>query len=338
MTDTVLLTGITGFLGGHLALELLRSGYHVRGSLRNPDRADATRASLAAAGADTTRLDFVTLDLTRDTGWSEAMEGVRFLMHSASPFVTTMPKDPQVLIRPAVDGTDRAMRSALKAGVERIVLTSSTVAIAYGRGRGGPARLGPNDWADPTSPKLSAYGVSKTLAERHAWSLVEGRKEQLAVINPGLIIGPLLDDDPGTSGAVIQRFLRGQIPVAPDLYFHVVDVRDLARIHVAALTDQEAAGHRHIAAFHSCSVHDVGQIIARHRPDYARKMPKLRAPDWMIRFYSMFDSDMRSNVPELGYCPKLDASGALRLLGHPPRSLEETMGAMADSLIERKLA
>ncbi|MCF1708012.1 NAD-dependent epimerase/dehydratase family protein [Tabrizicola sp. J26] len=337
MTDTVLLTGITGFLGGHLALELLRSGYHVRGSLRNPDRARATRAALAAAGADVDRLDFVTLDLTRDEGWSAATEGARFVMHSASPFVTTMPKDPQVLIRPAVDGTGRAMRAGLSAGVERIVLTSSTVAIAYGRGRNGPPRLGPDDWADPASPKLSAYGVSKTLAERHAWSLVEGQEDRLAVINPGLILGPLIDDDTGTSGAVIQRFLRGQIPVAPDLYFHVVDVRDLARIHVAALTAPRAAGHRHIAAFHSCSVHDVGQILARHRPDYARKMPKLRAPDWIIRLYSLFDGDMRSNVPELGYCPKLDASGSLRLLGHPPRSLEETLGAMADSLIERKL-
>ncbi|MFN7051885.1 MAG: NAD-dependent epimerase/dehydratase family protein, partial [Gemmobacter sp.] len=217
MADTVVLTGVTGFLGGHLALELLASGYHVRGSLRNPARANAVRAALTAAGADVTRLSFVTLDLTRDAGWAEAMAGARFLIHAASPFVTTMPKDKAELIGPAVAGTERALAAALAAGVERIVLTSSSVAIVNGRGTGGPALLGAADWADPESGRLNAYAESKVRAERRAWDMLRGQEQRLVVVNPGFITGPLLDEDPGTSGALVQRFLRGQIPLAPDL-------------------------------------------------------------------------------------------------------------------------
>lgn len=337
MADIVFLTGITGFLGGHLACELLASGYHVRGSLRNPARAEALRKALWDAGADVSRLDFVTLDLTRDAGWQAAAEGARFVMHSASPFVTTMPRDKQDLIRPAVEGTERAMSAALRAGVDRVVLTSSTAAVVYGRGKGGPARLGPADWSPIEAGRMTAYTESKLLAERRAWEMVKGQESRLAVINPGLILGPLLDDDPGTSGALIQRFLQGSIPMAPDLTMHCVDVRDLARIHVAALTDPQAAGQRHIAAFDEATILRMGQLIAAARPDYARKMPKLRMPDWLTRAYALFDGDMRANLVELGYRPKLDTNGARRLLGRAPRSAGEAVGAMADSLIARGL-
>jgi nucleoside-diphosphate-sugar epimerase len=337
MADIVVLTGITGFLGGHLARELLASGYHVRGSLRNPARADDVRKALWDAGEDISRLEFVTLNLNSDAGWDEAMAGARFLMHSASPFVTTMPKDKGELIRPAVDGTARAMGAALRAGVERVVLTSSTAAVVYGRGKGGPARLGPDDWSPIEACRMTAYTESKLLAERKAWEMVKGQEARLAVINPGLILGPLLDDDPGTSGALVQRFLQGSIPMAPDLTMHCVDVRDLARIHVAALTDPQAAGQRHIAAFDEATILRMGQLIAEARPDYARKMPKWRMPDWLTRAYALFDGDMRANLVELGYRPKLDTTGARRLLGRPPRSAGEAVGAMADSLIARGL-
>jgi len=337
MTDTVLLTGITGFLGGHLALELLNSGYHVRGSLRNPARAGATRKALAEAGADTSRLDFVTLDLGRDAGWDAAADGARFLMHSASPFVTTMPKDPDVLIRPAVDGTERALLAARRAGVERVVLTSSTAAIVYGRGKTGPARLGAEDWADPDSGTMTAYAISKTLAERHAWALSRDGGPELAAVNPGFIIGPLLDNDPGTSGALMQRFLRGQFPMAPDLYLHSVDVRDLARVHVAALTDPQAAGQRHIAAFGGFSIFEMGQMLGRALPDRARSMPRFQAPDWIMRLYALFDGDMRANLIELGYRPELDSRAAEALLGRAPIPVAQTLADMARSLIARDL-
>lgn len=337
MTDTVLLTGITGFLGGHLARELLASGYHVRGSLRNPARAEATAAALAGMGADTRQLDFVTLDLTRDAGWLEAARGARFVLHSASPFVTTMPRDPQELIGPAVAGTERALAAARAAGVERVVMTSSSVAIVNGRGARGPARLGADDWAEPQSGRMNAYAASKTLAERRAWELAAAGGPGLAVINPGFITGPLPDDDPGTSGALILRFLRGQVPIAPRLFLHNVDVRDLARIHLAALTAPEAAGRRHPAAFATVSIRQVAEILAAALPEHARKMPRLTAPDWLIRAYAMFDGDMRANVHELGYAPDLDAQRAAEMLGRPPIAPATSIADMARDLIARGL-
>ena len=336
---TVLLTGITGFLGGHVALELLRSGYHVRGSLRNAARIDETRATLARHGADLTRLDLVPLDLTRDDGWAEAARGAEYLMHTASPFVTTMPKDPATLIGPAVAGTERAIGAALAAGCRRIVLTSSTAAIVYGRGPGGPARLGPDDWADPDGGRLNAYAQSKVRAERRAWALMEaaGRRDDLTVINPGMILGPLLDADPGTSGAIVLRLMRGELPAAPRLYQHLVDVRDLARIHVAALTAPATFGQRVPAAFATVSIKAMSEILGRALPAYAGRMPRFTLPDWVARLYGRIDGDLRANLVELGYEPELDAARARALLGRPPVSPEATIAATGQSLIEQRL-
>src|ERR1700733_5772514 len=173
MSDQVLLTGISGFLGGHVALALLEAGYTVRGSLRNPAKADLVRATLGKAGADLSRLNFVTLDLGEDQGWNEAARGCRYLLHTASPFVVRMPKDKMELIRPAVEGTEWALKAGLQAGAERIVVTSSMAAIAYGQR--GP-HLEPYtaaDWTDPAGPDVTAYTESKTLAERRAWAIMK---------------------------------------------------------------------------------------------------------------------------------------------------------------------
>src|SRR3982751_396933 len=207
MADRVLLTGVSGFLGGRTALALLNKGYQVRGSVRDLKKADKVRATLAKAGADVSRLEFVALDLNVDSGWDGAMDGVRYLQHIASPFVPDLPRDKMELTRPAVDGTRRALTAALKAKVERVVLTSSMAAISYGQDAKRTTPFTAADWTKLDGRGVNAYIESKTLAEKQAWTLMDaaGRHDDLAVINPNAILGPLLDEDPGTSAALIAR-------------------------------------------------------------------------------------------------------------------------------------
>lgn len=341
MADTVLLTGITGFLGGHVANALLSKGYHVRGSLRNPARAESTARALEAMGAEIGRLDFVPLDLTSDDGWAEASKGARFVVHTASPFVTTMPKDPEVLTRPAVEGTERALRAAASAGAERVVVTSSEVAITHGRRKNRPQKLGPEDWPDPEEGLMSAYALSKNLAERRAWDLADELGLSVTTIQPGFICGPLVDDDPGTSGAVMLRLLRREIPLLPNLFLDIVDVRDLAEIHVEALTTEAVKGLRVPASFGVTSLPDLARNLAEDLvpdlPDTARRIPTRSAPDWLVRVLALVDGDIRANVNELGYGPEIDVSRARALLDRAPVATRQTLADMARDIVGRGL-
>jgi dihydroflavonol-4-reductase len=338
MTDRVLVTGISGFLGGHVALHLLAEGYTVRGSVRSLSRAEKVRTTLAANGADISRLEIVALDLSSDTGWSEAMAGVRYLQHVASPFVIEQPRDKQELIRPAVEGTRRAITAALTAGVERIVLTSSIAAIVYGH-TDYSKTFTTADWTDPDSPRTSAYPESKLRAEREAWSIVEsfGARERLSTINPAAILGPLLDDDPGTSGALIQRLLNGSVPAAPRMTFSIVDVRDVAAAQLAAMTSPEAAGHRHILAEREMSVFELAQALRPHFPQLASRFPRFELPDWVVRAVGLFDPQIRTNTQELGNIRRVDGSAGRALLGRPLIPATDAALATARSLIAHGL-
>lgn len=333
--DRVLCTGASGFLGGHVALQLLDAGYRVRGSVRDAAKGAAVRATLAGAGADLSRLELVTLDLLSDEGWFDAAKDCRYVVHTASPFVLTMPKDPLDLVRPAVEGTRRAVHAALRAGAERIVLTSSIAAIVYGH-KARTRIFTEDDWADLDGPNVTAYIRSKTLAEREAWTIVENaqRRDALAVINPGGILGPLLDDDPGTTGALVVRLLRGAVPAAPGVRLEWVDVRDVAAAHVAALTQASAGGRRHIVSGNVLSLMDIARILAAEFPAYARKMPRFEMPNWMVRIAGIFDSSLRDVAPELGMHKCTDASRVEKLLGHGLISAEEAAIATARSVIE----
>lgn len=218
MTDTVLVTGVSGFIGGHVAAELLRRGYAVRGSVRTPSRAEEVRAAVAAAGADDRGLEFRRLDLLSDESWTDAAAGCRFVVHVASPIVSAMPEDPEELIRPAVEGTRRAIGAALRAGAERVVVTSSLGAVQQARVPREHVYTAA-DWTHPDGRGVNAYTASKVRAERAAWDLADrsGAHDRLAVINPGAVIGPLLSDDPGTSVTAIQQIMSGALPMIPDL-------------------------------------------------------------------------------------------------------------------------
>jgi nucleoside-diphosphate-sugar epimerase len=331
-SDRVLLTGVSGFLGGHVALQLLNAGYTVRGSVRNLGKADKVRETLARAGADISRLEFVALDLLSDKGWSDAMADVRYLVHTASPFVVQAPKDPEELIRPAVDGTRRAITAALGAKVERIVLTSSTAAIQYGHGD--YARpLTEADWTEVASDQTGAYARSKTLAEREAWRLVDaaGRHDSLAVINPSAILGPLLDDDEGTSSILIKRLLDGKLPAAPRLSFAIVDVRDVAALHVDALTNPAAGGERCIASVETLFMGELGQRLKAAFP--SRRIPTVNVPDWIVRLMAPFDRDIRDNLHELGKPKRVNGIRAPARLGRSLIGATDAAVATAHSLI-----
>jgi dihydroflavonol-4-reductase len=335
----VLVTGISGFLGCHVAVALLERGYSVRGSIRDPARASQVRESFRAAGADITRLELCVLDLLDDRGWAEAAEGCRYLHHVASPFVLTMPKDKDALIRPAVEGTRRAIRAGLKAGHERIVLTSSVVAIDGGH-LSYDRPFSTDDWTRVDDPRVNAYGKSKTLAEQQAWELVqsEGAQEKLAVINPGTILGPLLDDDPGTSVAIIQRLLKGEMPMIPNLILPYVDVRDVADAHVAAMTAPDAGGKRHIVANAGVPLPDVARMLRERFPERAKRIPARRMPAWMARAVAPFNQSLRDSRAWLDVSRSYDVSSGRQLLGRPLRPTREAVMASARSLLERGLA
>jgi dihydroflavonol-4-reductase len=338
MPDRVLLTGVSGFLGGHVASALLAAGYQVRGSVRNLAKADKVRDALTKAGADVSRLEFVALDLLKDDGWETAAQGCRFLLHTASPFVISMPADKMELIRPATEGTERALNAGLKAGVERIVLTSSMAAIAYGHDRGRTAPFTAADWTDLAGRGCNAYVESKTRAERRAWEIMKaaGREADLAVINPSGIFGPLLDEDPGTSAQMVTRVLGG-LPAAPRFNFAVIDVRDVAAAHVAALTAASAGGHRFPMGERTLSLMEFADILRRRFPAYAKKTPRFELPDWAVRIYALFDADLRGNLGELGVVRKMDSRDAIALLGRDLIPAETAIVATAESLIAFKL-
>ncbi|MEP1208497.1 MAG: aldehyde reductase [Rhizobiaceae bacterium] len=308
----VLVTGASGYIAKHIVLQLLQAGYEVRGSVRSISRgrevADAVRPHLDPNTDLDQLLTFVELDLTADNGWSEAMEGIDVLLHTASPFPMKAPKNENDLIRPAVDGTLRALRAAAQSGVNRVVLTSSTASVLY---RPLPENARPFDeshWSDPAYASCSAYAKSKTLAERVAWDFVSSQAPeiQMTAINPGFVIGAPLDQKFGTSMQTIIRLLSGKDPALPRVGFCSVDVRDVAAAHVRAIDNADSHGLRVLVVERFMWFADIAQALADACPN--RKVVTRLAPNWLVRLLGLFNAQIRSITPLLGQ--KLDVSNA----------------------------
>lgn len=333
MKARVLVTGISGFIGSHVALALLYAGYGVRGSLRDMRRAGEVAEMLERAGGDLSRLEFVPLDLEDDHGWREAMDGVRFVQHVASPNATREPDDPNDMIGPAVDGTRRAIAAALDADIERIVVTSSVAAIAYGHADpSGP--FTDADWTEIGGDDVTPYTESKTRAELEAWTLMEavGRRADLVTINPSVVLGPLLGRDVGASAQVVQRLIGA--PVVPNVGFNVVDVRDVANLHVAAMTSPSAGGHRYIAAAAPATAVEIAEALRSAFPDLADRFPRLVVHDWLVRLAGRLSPEVRSILPNLGVIRRYDAKPAEALLGRPFITPRVAAAATLQSLLD----
>ncbi len=335
-STTVLVTGATGFVGMHCIRELLGEGYRVRGTLRTVARGEGLRATLAKSVEVGDRLELVAADLMKDEGWDEAVRGCDHVLHVASPVPRTPPTHEDEIIVPAREGTLRVLRAASKAGVKRVVLTSSVAAVLYGHARDGSRVYDESDWSIVENG-VAAYEKSKTLAERAAWDLVEalpeGERIELVTINPGLVLGPVLDEDYGTSGELVRKLLKRELPGCPDVGWAMVDVRDVASAHLAAMTTPEAAGKRFVCAIEHASMLDVAKILDRHFRDRGYRVPLRRVPGWLLRLVSIFDKTAKLAVPELGKRQDLSNARAREVLGWKPRGLEEMVVAMGESLI-----
>ncbi len=333
---TVLVTGGSGFLGSRAILQLLAAGHTVRTTVRSARREDDVRAMLKQGGAEPgASLSFHVADLESDAGWPDAVAGCSYVLHVASPFPEGIPKREEELIVPAREGALRVLRAARAAGVKRVVLTSSFAAIGYGR-KPQKEPFDETSWTDVTGSDVRPYVKSKTLAERAAWDFIakEGGNLELSVVNPVGVFGPVLGPDYSTSILVVQRLMDGAIPGCPRIYFGVVDVRDVADLHLRAMTDPAAKGERFLAvAGDFMSMRDIARVLKGRMGASAKRVPTLQLPDWVVRLASLRDPAVKQIIPELGKMKNATNEKAKRLLGWAPRTNEEAIVATAESMV-----
>lgn len=322
---TVLVSGGSGYLGGWCIVELLRRGYRVRTTVRDLAREPEVRGAVGAEVDLGDRLAFFAADLTADAGWAEAIAGCDYVLHVASPFPPAQPKDPDELIVPAREGTLRVLRLALGGGVERVVVTSSVAAVRGGA-RPADSPLDEGHWTDLANPNLSPYVRSKTVAEQAAWDLVAeaGARQRLATVNPGAILGPPLHPDHSFSLQMVARLLGG-VPGTPRIGFSTVDVRDVADLHIRAMTAPEAGGERFIAVHEFLWMAEVAAILRDGLGPDAAKVLKRGIPDFLVRLMGVFDPSVRSVVNQLGEKVTYSSARAEARLGWEPRPARETV-------------
>ena len=333
--SAVLVTGGSGFIGSHTIVQLLAAGHDVRTTVRNLAREPDVRELVRAGGGEPDgRLSFVAGDLDHDAGWPEAVEGMEYVLHVASPFPATVPKREDELIVPARDGALRVLRAARDAGVKRVVMTSSFAAIGYGH----PEQSAPFDetsWTNLDGRDVTAYVKSKTIAERAAWDFIarEGRALELSVVNPVAVFGPALGHDFATSILLVQRLMDGAVPGCPRIMFSAVDVRDVVDLHLRAMTHPQAAGQRFLAcAGDAMWVVEMARVLKDRLGSAARRVPARELPDWVVRLFALVEPAARQIIPELGKKKNATSAKAMTTLDWAPRPREEAIVATADSL------
>ncbi|HEY0034326.1 MAG TPA: NAD-dependent epimerase/dehydratase family protein [Devosia sp.] len=331
----VLVTGAGGFVGKWTVIELLRAGFDVRGTVRSESKAEKVRRAVAKElGEDfVRRLDFVKLDLMNDHGWRQAMIGVDAIAHVAAQILGIEPKDPQVVIGPAVEGTERVLRFAVVSGIKRVVMTSSIATVGYGHGH----TTGKRTYTEADFTKLEgmkftwAYCVGKTKAERAAWAYARSEGLDLTTIHPGAILGPALDEDASISLRMVSGLLDGSTPAMPSNGFSVIDVRDVAAMHVAALQQPASAGHRYLATSDYVPFAQIAEVLRAAYPN--RQITQKQVPDWIIKLLARFGGPTRQIINDIGNEKHYDRTKGEGLLGRSFISGEEAILATAESVL-----
>ena len=335
MINKVLLTGISGWIAKHTAIELLNAGYEVLGTIRNNNLVDQTKQTISKY-ASTEKLSFVELDLLKDDGWNEAAKGCRYIFHVASPFPMKVSSNRENLLPVAVDGTLRVLNAGLNAGVEQIIKTSSIVAMFRKPNRTNPYTFGENDWSDENWIEgVSDYFLSKTKAEKAAWRLMEskGLKNKLTTINPGGVFGDALDKKGGTSIEYIRQFMKGKFPGAPKFAVLISDVKDIAKAHVACIGNNKVGGRRLIVGKDVKRLVELSQLIAEAMPEYKKKLPTKELPNLMVKLMSYIDSSAKTMIPDLGIMMQTDTSYAEEILGFKFKPAKGCISENAKSVV-----
>ena len=335
MTETVLVTGGSGFVAGWCLVELLKHGYLVRTTVRSLSKEASVRAAVSGQVDPGDRLTVVAADLTSDTGWDAAMAGCDYVLHVASPMGNEAATDPEALIGPARDGALRVLRAAVEARVKRVVLTSSTAASSPPL-TDADSLNDESVWTDPQRAG-SPYRQSKVLAERAAWDFMRthGGDTELTAILPTAIFGPVLTTESLGSVLVIAAFLNGRMPGIPRRGFNVIDVRDLAEVHIRAMTAPQAAGERFIAAGDFLWMAEIAKILRCRFPDRAGAIPTRVLPNLVVRAAALRNRALAAIVPGLGRKHAFSSAKARRVLDWTPRPAAETVVDCAESLIAR---
>lgn len=285
--SNVLVTGGSGFIAGHIIVQLIEQRHRVRATLRSLRKEDEVRSVLRDAGVTRdVALTFVEADLMNDAGWPEAVLGMDYVLHVASPVHTGKVKDENEVIAPARDGALRVLRAARDAGVKRVVLTSAFHAVGFGHGHIDRV-FTEDDWSPINGRGVDAYGRSKILAEQAAWDFIrsEGRSTELATILPVAVMGPVMGTDVSGANHIVQRSLNGQMPGYPNMYVPIVDVRDVAAAHIAAMTAPGAAGQRILIASGepAIAMKDIGATLKGDLGAKASKVPNRTIPNLVVR-------------------------------------------------------
>ncbi|TZF98920.1 aldehyde reductase (plasmid) [Chryseobacterium panacisoli] len=333
--ETVLVTGGSGFIACYCMIALLNNGYKVKATLRSLNKSGLVKQMLKEGGISSFEdLSFAEADLENEKSWEKAVEGCQYVIHTASPTPHTDAKTEDDFVIPAKNGVLFVLRAAQKAGVKRVVLTSAFGAVSYGTSKKTPYTE--EDWTviDDT---VAPYQRSKTISERAAWDFIQNERNgmELAVVNPTTVMGPVLSSDYAHSIQIIKQMLNGEMKGCPKLITGFVDVRDVADLHLKALSMPEANGQRFIAvAGEALSMQEVADVLRKNLGEVAGKAPTKELPNWIIRVLAVFNPKLKMIVPHLGLVKRASSEKAKSMLGWKPRKAEEAILAAAESLIK----